>query len=414
MEERRVSFAAQNEIDAEQAFLNSMRALQEEEEASTPAAAAIKSYSSSVGGEGRKDAGMSLSGDDDTTTALIGNTLEEEQKDTPGPDAGASSNFATTPRSSSGLSSPVKQGVIEDSTSTPSSSNSSHRRAGVPFSYDEEDNESGSVDVMKEQNGDRAQSSSQTPEATDVTPIDMEGNLPGDSHVSVSAAASIPEEANMPTPSPSISLVVSDDAATPSSTTNELPQSSNGADVSRDPPQGAVGVVDDLHSSNVAGTSNTGVKTAQTNITPAGSVPPAPAAVATIATATNKRKRLPQDKVGQLEDRIAADPRGDMDAWVSLIAEHKRKGKFDEARAVFERFFLVFPACVRTGISFVPLSALVGILADRSSAMYCGVRLLLLIRRGIYRPSSILHTSRWSSPTTSSVLSSKSSPGALH
>lgn len=63
-------------------------------------------------------------------------------------------------------------------------------------------------------------------------------------------------------------------------------------------------------------------------------------------TATNKRKRLPQDIVGQLEDRIAEDPRGDIDAWMTLIEEHRKKGKLDEARAVYERFFVVFPAAV--------------------------------------------------------------------
>jgi cleavage stimulation factor subunit 3 len=59
-----------------------------------------------------------------------------------------------------------------------------------------------------------------------------------------------------------------------------------------------------------------------------------------------KRKRLPQDTVGRLEDRIAEDPRGDVPAWLALIAEHKRKGKFDDARAVYERFFQVFPQAV--------------------------------------------------------------------
>lgn len=67
--------------------------------------------------------------------------------------------------------------------------------------------------------------------------------------------------------------------------------------------------------------------------------------VATTLT-SNKRKRLPQDIVGQLEDRIAEDPRGDVDAWLALIEEHRKKGKLDEARAVYERFFVVFPAAV--------------------------------------------------------------------
>jgi len=64
------------------------------------------------------------------------------------------------------------------------------------------------------------------------------------------------------------------------------------------------------------------------------------------AVHSGKRKRLPQDLVGQLEDRIAEDPRGDLDAWLSLISEHKRKGKFDDARNVYERFFVLFPQSV--------------------------------------------------------------------
>jgi len=55
------------------------------------------------------------------------------------------------------------------------------------------------------------------------------------------------------------------------------------------------------------------------------------------------KKRLPGDVIGQLEDRITEDPRGDMDAWLSLISEHRRRNKLDEARSAFDRFFKVFP-----------------------------------------------------------------------
>jgi len=58
-----------------------------------------------------------------------------------------------------------------------------------------------------------------------------------------------------------------------------------------------------------------------------------------------KRKRLPQDKVGQLEDRIALDAR-DADAWLALIGEHQAKGKVSDARNTYERFFKVFPDLV--------------------------------------------------------------------
>lgn len=68
-------------------------------------------------------------------------------------------------------------------------------------------------------------------------------------------------------------------------------------------------------------------------------------------TASGKRKRLPQDVVGQFEDRIAEDPKGDIDAWLGLIEEYKRKGKFDDARSVYERFLAVFPTAVRSSSS---------------------------------------------------------------
>lgn len=58
------------------------------------------------------------------------------------------------------------------------------------------------------------------------------------------------------------------------------------------------------------------------------------------------KARLPHDTTGILEDRIKADPRGDVDAWTSLIAEHRRRHKNDDARAVYERFFKVFPQAV--------------------------------------------------------------------
>ena len=58
------------------------------------------------------------------------------------------------------------------------------------------------------------------------------------------------------------------------------------------------------------------------------------------------RARLPHDRIGILEDRIRDDPRGDMDAWLSLINEHRRRSKLDDARQVYERFFAVFPSAV--------------------------------------------------------------------
>lgn len=63
-------------------------------------------------------------------------------------------------------------------------------------------------------------------------------------------------------------------------------------------------------------------------------------------TTAAPRVRLPHDRVGILEDRIKEDPRGDIDAWISLVSEHRKRNKLEDARNVYERFFKVFPAAV--------------------------------------------------------------------
>lgn len=60
----------------------------------------------------------------------------------------------------------------------------------------------------------------------------------------------------------------------------------------------------------------------------------------------SSKARLPQDRIGILEDRIQEDTRGDLDAWLNLLGEYRRRDKLDEARAVYARFFKVFPHAV--------------------------------------------------------------------
>jgi cleavage stimulation factor subunit 3 len=60
------------------------------------------------------------------------------------------------------------------------------------------------------------------------------------------------------------------------------------------------------------------------------------------------KARLPNDKIGILEDKIKEDPRGDIESWLALINEHLGRDKLDDARAVYERFFQVFPQAVRS------------------------------------------------------------------
>jgi cleavage stimulation factor subunit 3 len=52
------------------------------------------------------------------------------------------------------------------------------------------------------------------------------------------------------------------------------------------------------------------------------------------------------DRIAQLEDRIRSDPRGAMDAWLALIAEHRAKNDIEQSRQVYERFLAVFPQAV--------------------------------------------------------------------
>ena len=66
----------------------------------------------------------------------------------------------------------------------------------------------------------------------------------------------------------------------------------------------------------------------------------------TTQAASLPKARLPHDTTGILEDRIKEDPRGDLDAWLALINEHRKRNKLDDARGVYDRFFKAFPQAV--------------------------------------------------------------------
>lgn len=52
------------------------------------------------------------------------------------------------------------------------------------------------------------------------------------------------------------------------------------------------------------------------------------------------------DPVMLFEARIKEDPRGDMDAWLHLMTEHRNRSRLDELRKVYHRFLEVFPQAV--------------------------------------------------------------------
>ncbi|KAH6721494.1 hypothetical protein BKA61DRAFT_159597 [Leptodontidium sp. MPI-SDFR-AT-0119] len=96
-----------------------------------------------------------------------------------------------------------------------------------------------------------------------------------------------------------------------------------------------------------------------TSVTGATSVPAPAAQVLTSAAPAQDvslpKARLPHDRVGILEDRIKEDPRGDLDAWLSLISEHRKRNKLDDARVVYERFFKVFPQAAEIWVAYTEM-----------------------------------------------------------
>ncbi|KAF3274673.1 mRNA 3'-end-processing protein rna14 [Orbilia oligospora] len=77
--------------------------------------------------------------------------------------------------------------------------------------------------------------------------------------------------------------------------------------------------------------------------------------ITTQSSQQGKKKRLAHDVVGKLEDRISQDSRGDIEAWTTLINEHQKKGKFEDARAVYERFLVLFPTAAEQWIAYIQM-----------------------------------------------------------
>lgn len=97
--------------------------------------------------------------------------------------------------------------------------------------------------------------------------------------------------------------------------------------------------------------------------------------------------RLPHDRVGILEDRIQEDPRGDIQAWLDLINEHRSRNRIDNAREVYERFLKMFPLAV---------------------SVFCIVG---TANAHFVRPNNGWHTPAWNPKSTSYIASSRSSTG---
>ncbi|KXG48849.1 RNA-processing protein, HAT helix [Penicillium griseofulvum] len=67
--------------------------------------------------------------------------------------------------------------------------------------------------------------------------------------------------------------------------------------------------------------------------------------------------RLAHDRVGMLEDRIREDPRGDIPAWLELIAEHRGRSRLDSARETYERFLKLFPMAADQWVAYATMES---------------------------------------------------------
>ncbi|KAJ5793650.1 RNA-processing protein HAT helix [Penicillium paradoxum] len=67
--------------------------------------------------------------------------------------------------------------------------------------------------------------------------------------------------------------------------------------------------------------------------------------------------RLAHDRVGMLEDRIQKDPRGDIPAWLELIAEHRSRNRLDSARETYDRFLEIFPMAADQWVAYANMES---------------------------------------------------------
>ncbi|KAF7720101.1 Uncharacterized protein PECH_001216 [Penicillium ucsense] len=67
--------------------------------------------------------------------------------------------------------------------------------------------------------------------------------------------------------------------------------------------------------------------------------------------------RMAHDRVGILQDRVDEDPKGDISAWLELIAEHKARNRLDSAREVYERFLKQFPMAADQWVAYAVMES---------------------------------------------------------
>ncbi|KAK7415855.1 mRNA 3'-end-processing protein rna14 [Neonectria magnoliae] len=82
---------------------------------------------------------------------------------------------------------------------------------------------------------------------------------------------------------------------------------------------------------------------------------PAPVVPAPAVSSNVNPAMTSLDPVALLEARVKEDPRGDMDAWLNLIADHRRSSRLDQARNVYNRFLDVFPQAADIWVQWIEM-----------------------------------------------------------
>ncbi|KAJ4292978.1 mRNA 3'-end-processing protein rna14 [Collariella sp. IMI 366227] len=75
----------------------------------------------------------------------------------------------------------------------------------------------------------------------------------------------------------------------------------------------------------------------------------------TPAAAPGAASQGPVDRITQLEGRVRDDPRGAMDAWLTLIAETRAKNDPDQSRQIYDRFLAVFPQAADVWVEYLAM-----------------------------------------------------------
>lgn len=97
------------------------------------------------------------------------------------------------------------------------------------------------------------------------------------------------------------------------------------------------------------------------------------------------------DRTTVLENRVKEDPRGDMDAWLDLIGEYRRRNNMDEIRSVYNRFLEVFPQSVSPiqSLLYLPSPALIPLFPSPLTRRYHAGRNLGVLGRAGAKPQQL-------------------------